>query len=69
MRYMIHVIVTFSDANGEFGQYSIRYLPTKNIKAKNFFELLHFLDNEIKNVYLGMVYQERSGSCISHSFI
>ena len=46
-KYLVHVSVSFKDADGSFGHYSTRYLSTKNTKPENVFQLIHNLDKDI----------------------
>ena len=47
-KYMVHVKVTHTDADGGFGHYMTRYFPSKNFKAKDVFQLVYILDNDIR---------------------
>ena len=40
--YMLHLTVSFTDADGSFRHYTTRYFPTKNIKAENVFNFFIF---------------------------
>ena len=45
--YTVYISIRYTKENGSIGGYSVRYVPMSNIKAKNVFQLVQYLNNDL----------------------